>query len=209
MLRVDVGYGRQVIGREDKRVMRESRAGRGGVSVTAAMDVESRSSPAGCWMLVESGSHTRQLGQLLGVDGRRLAQYQGVPPCLPVKRERLGALLHKQSSNLSDTSSSRDRRLAPHRGNESTSTSTFNIDIDINQHPLFSTIITVNTPPPPLPLLSATITQHTRPHPAELTNDLALHDSPHLNFYRHGIRKDCIRLHPAALHVGMSSVLPD
>lgn len=76
MPRVDVGYGRQVIGREDKRVMRESRAGRGGVSVTAAMDVESRSSPAGCWMLVESGSHThaRQLGQLLGVDGRRLAQ---------------------------------------------------------------------------------------------------------------------------------------
>lgn len=52
MPRVDVGSGRRLIGREDKRVMRELRAGLGGVSVTTAMDVESRSSRAGCWMLV-------------------------------------------------------------------------------------------------------------------------------------------------------------
>lgn len=58
MPRVDVGSGRRLIGREDKRVMRELRAGLGGVSVRTATDVESRSSRAGCWMLVESGSHT-------------------------------------------------------------------------------------------------------------------------------------------------------
>lgn len=91
--------------------MRGLRGKDAAVCVMATMDVEGTRQP--CWVLVEPvGSHThRAVGAVvpLRFDGRRLARR--TQACFPVKRGRLGALLHKQRSNTS----SRDRRLAPHR----------------------------------------------------------------------------------------------
>lgn len=166
------------------------------------MDVESRCQP--CWVLVEWATHKRgswgsHSGWTAGAWRNRRRRTLPPPPQAPALR----ALLHKPRSS---TGQSR-QATSPTRANESTSTSTPTSTstsastIVHHHHRQHDTTISTST--------VGTITQHTRPHPAGLTNDLVLYDSPHLSVYRHRIRKDCIRLHPTALHIGMNWGLPD